>query len=282
MATSVVALLTCFNRKPQTLSCLEGLFGQRVGLVDVQLTAVLVDDGCDGTGAEVASRWGKNVRVIAGTGDLYWAGGMATAQRAVLAKNTPDYLLWLNDDVLLEDGALLRLLTAAARDPNAVIVGPVCDPVSGRLNYGGQTRVGPSPTQLRLAALGTSEVDTMHGNVVLVSRDAYSRLGSIDDRAYRHAYGDIDYGLRAREVGHNIVALPQPIGTCPSNPVNGTWQDRELPPMRRIKLLLDIKVRPIRDHAAFVRRHSNRAWLWYFVRSYLHAIYIIVSRRSAA
>ncbi len=69
----------------------------------------LVDDGSgDGTTPAVHAEF-PEVRVIAGTGHLYWSGGMRVAQQAAVLSD-PDYLLWLNDDVELEPEALATLL----------------------------------------------------------------------------------------------------------------------------------------------------------------------------
>ena len=64
--------------------------------------------------------------------------------RAVPAR--PDYLLWLNDDVVLDDDALERLLAThaalcAERQPLSLVVGATRDPQSGTTTYGGLRRI---------------------------------------------------------------------------------------------------------------------------------------------
>ncbi len=106
------------------------------------LAAVLVDDGSvDGT-AESVRQGFPAVEVIGGDGELYWAGAMALAERAALA-HRPDYLLWLNDDVVLDRDALARLIeTCDSRAGRCIAVGALRDPVTGELTYSGVRRRG--------------------------------------------------------------------------------------------------------------------------------------------
>ena len=55
--------------------------------------------------------------MIHGNGELYWARSMALAEERAMAL-APDYLLWLNDDVVLHRRALSTLF--AAEDQSAV------------------------------------------------------------------------------------------------------------------------------------------------------------------
>ena len=108
--TQLAVLITCYNRRQSTLSCLEALYNQSVE--DVKLDVYLVDDGCtDGTGEAVRSRF-PEVRVVAGDGNLYWCGGMRVAFSEAM-KGDYDYYFWLNDDTVLLPGALQGLLETA-------------------------------------------------------------------------------------------------------------------------------------------------------------------------
>ena len=83
-----------------------------------------------------------NVVVLAGTGELYWTGGMIMADEAAMA-GRPDHLLWLNDDVELADGTITMLIDVGARDGNeAIVVGTTVDPDSREATYGGYRRLG--------------------------------------------------------------------------------------------------------------------------------------------
>ncbi len=107
------ALLACHNRRTSTLACLAALFAQK-GTDDVDLQVILLDDGStDGTAEAVRGRF-PAVEVLHGDGELFWGGGMRRAFAVGLARSLDAYL-WLNDDTLLDPGALASLLETLAR-----------------------------------------------------------------------------------------------------------------------------------------------------------------------
>ena len=260
--TRVVALVTSHNRKGLTLSCLQSYFAQDVPN-SVELAAVLVDDGSsDGTAAEVTRRF-PNVRVITGTGRLYWGGGMAVAQTSL--ETTPDFFLWLNDDVVLDAGALALLLECSASGAGAICVGAVRDPTTGAVTYSAVRRVGGHPMRFALVAppaVGTS-LATFNGNVVLIPGKIAQRLGPVDAKL-GHSRGDFDYGLRAVAAGESVVVAPRTVGTCE----RGHWPAQR---SRRSswKLLLGPKGIPPRQYGRFLRRHGGRSWPVYWLATYL-------------
>jgi len=106
--THIAVLLTSYNRVEKTIRCLETFFQQTVpeGLV---LDVILVDDNStDNTGAKVKALF-PNVKVLFGSGSLFWVGGMRMAWAEALKTNYDGYLL-LNDDVKLNPGTLVTLI----------------------------------------------------------------------------------------------------------------------------------------------------------------------------
>ena len=202
----VTAILACHNRRASTLECLDSYFAQVVDDA-LELDAVLVDDGStDGTGEAVRDRF-PQTHVVAGSGDLFWAGGMEVAERVAVAED-PDYLLWLNDDVILDPGALTKLIQTESLGPGACIaVGALRDPATGELTYSGLRRRGLHPLRMDRVAPADEpvEIDTFNGNVVLVPHSARRKIGPIDG-AMGHAAADLDYGFRAKRCGG--AALP--------------------------------------------------------------------------
>ena len=76
--------------------------------------------------------------VIRAPGNLYWAGGMALAERIAL-QGDPDYLLWLNDDVTLDKDALTVLFGGdeANKAGHGIVVGALRDRTTDLLTYSG-------------------------------------------------------------------------------------------------------------------------------------------------
>jgi GT2 family glycosyltransferase len=264
----ICTIMTVRNRRACTVSAVRAVLAEATSEADV--TVVLVDDGStDGTARSVAAVAPDRVRVVAGSGELYWAAGMALAERVALGA-TPDYLLWLNDDVVLDSGLVSVLLDVSRRNDGAVAVGATRDPVSGTTSYSGLRRTGGHPLAFGLVepAGVDQDVATFNGNVVLVPRAVYEAVGGIDG-AFAHAYADIDYGLRVGELGHRSVLAGRTVGSCARNPSVGAWTDKALPSWRRVRLLHGRKGAPPRSGARFLRRHGGPAWPVFLATPYL-------------
>jgi GT2 family glycosyltransferase len=256
----VVALLTCHNRKDLTLRCLEAFFSQTFRATAPSLEAVVVDDGStDGTGEAVRAEF-TSAHVIEGDGTHFWARGMQRAESQAVPER-PEFLLWLNDDVTLELTAVDRLLETAATSPDAIVVGGLLDPDTWAVTYSGvvQSRWHPMRTSLIVAGSVPLEADTFNGNLVLVPRVVYERVGPIDG-SFSHGQADFDYGLRARRAGFRIVVAPGTFGFCRRGRPQGTFEDTTLSLRRRWQLVQSATGLPMRSHARYMRRHGG--WLW--------------------
>lgn len=221
-----VVLMTVYNRRETTLRCLERLFALRMP-VDTAFTVFLVDDGStDGTATAVAEHF-PQVRIIQGDGNLYWNQGMRLAWRTAVEAGGFDGYLWLNDDVRLEEDALLRLWETfheiRQRTESApIIVGTCRDPQSGLPSYGGRGADGK-------IVFGSEEpvpCSWMNGNFVYVPDAVYVQIGMLSQR-FHHGYGDYEYGHRARGKGVPMVCIPGYIGSCPGHG-EGAWSDRNV------------------------------------------------------
>lgn len=264
-AFRLVVVMTSHNRLPMTERILRQLFAHNDPRID--LSVVLVDDGSsDGTHEMVREHF-PEVHLIRGTGDLYWARGMALAERYAWDQfGDFDYLLWLNDDCALDSNALSRLLDVSLVRTDKIVVGPMRDSNSGRTSYGGLVRSRWHP--LRTALLPSADkiqlAHTFNGNCVLVPAFVASRVGRIDD-FYQHQYADIDYGLRATKYGIEVCVVPGTVGTC-------DWGDRPRltgSPFQRWSLLNGPKgILPWRDQLHFLRIHAGWLWLPLFVWSF--------------
>src|SRR5688572_29638923 len=106
--TKIVSVLTCFNRKALTISCL-GALEAAAWRACVELEMIVVDDAStDGTAAAIRSLF-PWVEVIDGSGSLFWNRGMHVAFGEALQRPA-DYYLWLNDDTELIPDALQSLI----------------------------------------------------------------------------------------------------------------------------------------------------------------------------
>ncbi len=272
----IAVLMTCHNRRDTTLACLDALFKQELPNA-LAFEVYLVDDGSkDGTGEAVIRRY-PSVRVIKGSGNLYWCGGMRLAWTEAMKKNY-DYYLWLNDDTVLFAHALSTLIVTAQtfRDRHncdSIVVGSVMEPTTGLYSYGGSIQIKQHSLNLRnvIPTDSIQECDTFNGNLVLIPRQVAYENGNLCTH-YTHAIGDTDYGLRARMQGIPIRVAPKYLGQCKGNP-RSPWTDPQIPLIERIKYLYSPKGLPPREWRIFTKQHYGKAWPLYFIKVHLRVIF---------
>lgn len=269
----IAVLITCHDRKPLTERCLESLFaaaarGRDVGTIEV----FLVDDGSrDGTGDVVRRRF-PQVRVIDGSGDLYWCGGMRKAW-AVAAEGDYDAYLWLNDDVALHDDALEGLVAAlelARREDGrrGIVVGSTLSDVPGEAatSYGSMGPRGVEEPDNR-----PRRIRRFNGNIVLVSRDAYRAIGSLS-ADYTHAMGDIDYGIRAEKKRVPVWLAAGHQGRCAANKTP-RWRSPDLPVWTRLYELHRPTGCPPLQMARLIWSEGGWYAPWSVLKLYLRAVF---------
>lgn len=292
---SLAVLLTCYNRRKTTLTSLQSLFDQ-CRPEGVNLKVFLVDDGCtDGTGDAVRFAF-PQVQVIQGDGSLFWCNGMRRAWEHAV-KDDPDFYLWLNDDVELENDALIQLLqtycqvssgrsingsfpaegdaTSRSSDPSqyvpSIIIGSCRDSVTGEHAYGGQRRLGIHPGKLAPVVPEVDqpvECDTFQGNIVLISRAVYERVGTL--RSFNHAMGDTDYGYRAVQAGCKLWVAPRYIGVCGINRKENMNERSNLSLIERFQIVR--KRIPPSDWLRFLWAHAGGRALLYWPRIYVRVL----------
>lgn len=266
---AVTAILTCFNRREQTLTCLRSYFAQEIDS-SLSIDAVLVDDhSSDGTAAAVR-KLDCRATVIESSGDLYWAGGMALAEKHAFERPF-DFLLWLNDDVVLDPDALARLLAVfEAQEAPCIVVGAQRDPDCGDVTYSGVRRHRIHPLRFDRIEPGLEplKVDTFNGNTVLVPRSVALALGPIDG-GFEHASADFDYGMRATKAGVSALVAPGTVGTCPRDHPIAPWLDNSIPARERVRLAFERKGMPPRSRARYLRRHGGALWPVFWLSGYV-------------
>ena len=264
---SVAVLMTCHNRRQLTIACLASL--QEQSQFDAK-NLFLVDDGShDGTGAAVLAAF-PAAHIIDGDGLLFWNGGMRLAwDRAMASGRLFDFYLWLNDDVKLHPGVLDLLVAeadaAVPRGEEVIMVAATQEPGSATITYGGQRRPDPVRHPLRMHLVEPCgeplAVDTISGNIVLVSAAATNRLGNLSP-AFEHIFGDLDYGLRAVEAGVPVLLASYVGGSCAANSVRGGSLDPDLSRWQRLRLQWSETSRVhARDWRRFVALHDRGGWV---------------------
>ncbi len=262
----VLTLLTCYNRREKTKKAILGLIEGNPG---IDFLFLAVDAGStDGTLEALAEF--SNVTVIQGHPGLYYSNGMRLAmEQAKKQQSTFDYCLLINDDVEFYDRTVEKL--AEKSGGLYVIVGPTCDR-EGTLSYGAIKY----DAGIKYHILGIKEsdmkADTFNANCVIIPWRIFMEADLMDSH-YVHSLGDFDYGLMLRDRGNSIYTLNEYVGVCEDNPVDGTWEDPELPVIDRIKDKESLKGVPFGQWFYFLKKNFGltRA-VWSSLTPYMRII----------
>ena len=253
---TVAVLIACHNRKAKTLRCLDSLFQARPK--NWVFNIYLVDDGStDGT-SEAVRNFNRDIIIIEGTGNWYWAHSMYQAEIAI---NKPyDAILWINDDVDLFKDSLSQINSFRIKFPDSILVGQLKESLENKISYGGYLKYDRHPFHFNrvFAENNLETIDSFNGNLVFIPKVISEIVGHIDG-GFAHAYADIDFGLRARRIGIENRVIPGFIGICESN------LDPEYKSLTaELKALLDTKSNPLRSQVRFLKRHGGIFW-WVFI-----------------
>ena len=250
---SVLALFTCFNRREKTRQAVKALVE---GNPEVTFSFVVVDDGSsDGTAEMLMTEdFGAQIQVFRGDGSLFYSGGMRMGMEEILASGREaQYLLMMNDDVAFYPQCIQKLIAQSRAQGGAVIVGATCDR-ENKLSYSAISY--EKGIHYRFLSPGETGVDadTMNANCVLIPFAWFRRAG-VMDRHYRHSLGDFDYGLTLRDLGAKLHVSREYVGLCCDNPTAGTWHDRSLSRLARLKKKESVKGDPVGPWFYYLRKH---------------------------
>jgi len=184
-------------------ACLASIEAERTTEVEV----VLVDNGStDGSEAFVRERY-PWVRVLSLGTNRGFAGG----NNAGAAGYAGDYLIFLNNDTVVQRGWLTALVSAAERSNAAIATSRLVrsnDPAildsagDGYLRCGGAYKIGQG--QPAASASLSREVFGACGAAFLIRTDLFHQLGGFDE-SFFVVYEDVDLSYRARLTGARVI-----------------------------------------------------------------------------
>ncbi|HEU4450250.1 MAG TPA: glycosyltransferase family 2 protein [Gaiellaceae bacterium] len=261
MSAEVSILLVTYRCREAARACLASIAASTRGL---DYEVVVVDNASeDGTVEMVRSEF-PEARLVALPENVGFAAGVNRAA----AEATGAYVLLLNPDTLVHEGAVANLLAFARAHPeHGLYGGRTLDP-DGRVNPGS---CWGAPSLWSLACFATvlstafrgnrlldpeslggwqrdsvREVDIVTGCLLLAPRALWEELGGFDTRFFMYGE-DADLSLRARALGHRPAITPDAVITHEIGVSSATREDKLL-------LLYRGKATLLRKHWGPLRR----------------------------
>jgi len=202
-----------WNGVTDTNECLQSL--QAITYPNYE--TIVIDNGSQGDDVEILRRrFADSIRLIANDQNYGFAGGCNRGLRYALDRGA-DYVLLLNNDVVVEPGFLSQLVQAAQALPDLAAACPkiyfydrpnVVQSTGGRVNpwTGTSRQVGRGEAdkgQYNQIAVR----DYADGACMLIKREALERVGLLDEDYFAY-WEETDWCARARALGLRCYYIP--------------------------------------------------------------------------
>jgi GT2 family glycosyltransferase len=207
------AIVLSWNGRDETLACLESLSGA----ADPPIRVVCVDNGSTDGSVEAVRERHPEAHLIENGTNLGFSGGHNAGIRWAL-EHGAEWVILVNNDVVVAPDVVAAFLAASHRHPSAgVLAGKLYladDPdrvaFAGQryrawLGYSGRHRGEgriDGPRYRREAP-----TDRAAGALMAVSRAAIETIGGLDEELFAYVE-DVDWSLRARAAGFDVVFVP--------------------------------------------------------------------------
>lgn len=175
--------------------------------------AIVVDNASSDATVAVAEAAGARVVSLAAN------EGYGRANNAGVAAAETEWCLILNPDIVLADGAVAALMSAAGRYPEAGMFAPRLIEPDGRLFY--QNRSFLTESVLRRAVAGDARAvqptgdacaPFLSGACFMIRRELFLALGGFDERIFLF-YEDDDLCRRLTDQGRSLVHVDAAVAT---------------------------------------------------------------------
>ncbi|MCZ6657672.1 MAG: glycosyltransferase family 2 protein [Gammaproteobacteria bacterium] len=215
----VVALIVLnHNRKQMLLECLRHAEASSYEALHI----VMVDNGSTDGSVEAVESFHPKVRVVRNTVNVGVAGGRNTGIRWVKEHLNVRYVVFIDNDTLLDRDAIAQLVAAVRDDDRIGLAAPKAyrSKENKMLVSAGGMHFNPYTGVVRDVASGrmdrgqynrSKEIQACPGFAFLVRCEVFPRVGYFDETFNPYGWEDIDFSLRARRAGFRIAYAPAAI-----------------------------------------------------------------------
>lgn len=254
MAPDLTVSLISTNSLDFLLPCLDALSGNTR---DIKLEVFIVDNASEVPIQDAVAERHPDVKLLRNE----TRRGFSTNNNMVLEQAAGRYLMLLNDDTTVLDGALDEMVSFMDAHPDAGAVGSFLlnpdhsfQPAFARFPNPLIEGLLPSTiwsTYGYKSATAPFAVDSVCGAAMMVRREAMAQVGMLDE-AFDPIYSEeVDWCYRIKQGGWKIYALPQ------ARIIHYGSQTMNRAVSRKYELLLSHK-------ALFFRKHSPRGSVFFY------------------
>lgn len=222
----VFLIILNWNRKEETLECLESLKNLRISK-NIDLNILVVDNGSVDGSLEAF----KNYNVLANKNNLGFAAGNNEGMKYAL-KNNADYIILLNNDTYVDRDLVSELIKPFEGDKKVGAVSPliyfakgyefhrqkykkselgkVIWAAGGKLDWANVFGKNDKVDEVDIGKLKQKEIEFATGACVAYSSNALKKTGLFDEKYFMY-YEDVDLSVRLKNKGFKLVFSPKAV-----------------------------------------------------------------------
>ena len=204
----IYILIPAHNNKNEVLDLLGCLHRQTFR----EHTIVLVDDGStDNTAAAVKQSFPATI-ILKGDGNLWWTGANILGVNYILEEaRDDDFVLLLNNDLIVDDVYIENLITSAQLYPNTLIGSTLVDYDDRSFLESGvrfdrrlQLEVNRDVSMIQKTEYDAN-VDALPGRGTLIPVIVYRKIGNFNVKMLPHYGADYEFSVRAKRAGFKLL-----------------------------------------------------------------------------
>lgn len=262
------------NKRAETLRCLESVRRLRYRPLEV----LVVDNASSDGSAEAVAAEFPDVHLLRSPVNRGASGGRNLGVEYVTGRFDSAYLLFLDDDAVVDESLAGELVAVMRNDPAVGLATPkayrfgTSDVIASaggmqvRLGRGSITDIGVNARDIGQFEQGRV-VESCVGFTVLARREALERCRGFDERYNPYGWEEVDLSLRMREAGYIIQYAPRAI--C--------WHAGGTP--GRGRRVARYEAGKIVNYLRLMRRHATaREWLGFLAVLPLRAAQLMVAQ----
>ncbi|MEM4655051.1 MAG: glycosyltransferase family 2 protein [Thermosphaera sp.] len=210
----VSVVIPIHNGIHNTVECLRSL--ERVTYPNFEV--IVVDDGSTDGSWEIISQNFPKVRLLKGDGDLWWAGAINIGIKDAIERCT-DYILTLNNDVVVDPNFINALVECAKANPKSIIGSKIYFYNEPKRVWSAGGFVDWKIGWLSMLDKGDydkgqyeecREVDFLTGMSVLIPAEVFREMKVFyDERCLPQYHSDSEFTMRAKKNGYKIMFEPK-------------------------------------------------------------------------
>ena len=209
----IYIIIPVHNRKSYTRECLLSLHNQTFQ----DFITIVIDDGSSDGTSEMIQKEFPEVVLLSGDGDLWWTGAMNLGVRYVIENATlHDYVLTMNDDVMVRPNYLEILLGCALKHTRSLIGSIALNNGNDAIIEDGGIKINLYTAKFNWIARGREyktvmdegfsviPVDVLSGRGTLIPAKVFQSIGLYDSINLPHYGADYEFSYRAKKKGYNL------------------------------------------------------------------------------